>query len=466
MSGSHGDTPNEWVTRSAPAALSENMFTTLNGAYPTTGRCPLISVRANMCTEGAGTAPPRLGRPLDVRIEERGRPAMPRLLEFDPVTGQVGRPLSGPPRFNEVYDPSSPLDMESHEETQGMLSDWLYPETNIVDRALDRIIADELDDIYCRDASILKTNDYQEMVNMFYWGRDQEPELRAQVFVELLEKLFPDRRVGVDDHSASELDEADVAPASPTRTEEALLGDNYEPASPVSQSDLQNAFSPSRSSLFGSPGHLRLARGETFVDTSEDTRNASQCEPGPALAHPDGICETSDSSTHECNVATSGAVFGNHGINCSGGVASSITAATAKGPVTAGMECSRGKCIATPTEKWKSNNENPADDCIRGATTLPLSATIANDQCSTGHTSSLRSDMWTASQEHTVPPTETTRLFNGESTVSFRTDLEHGAGGRQFTSNGRLIVVMCSLGFGIVGCFVLVSQVSALSLIS
>jgi hypothetical protein len=418
-----------------------------------------------MCTEGAGTAPPRLGRPPVVRIEERGRPAMPRLLEFDPVTGQIGRPLSGPPRFNEVYDPSSPLDMESHEEAQGMLSDWLYPETNIVDRALERIIADELDDIYCRDASTLKTGDYQEMVNMFYWGRDQEPELRAQVFVELVEKLFADRRVGVDDHSASELDEADVAPSSPTRSEEALLGDNYEPASPVSQSDLQRAFSPSRSSLFGSPSHPRLAR-ETFVDTSEDTRNASQCEPGPALAHPDGMSETSGSSTHEPNVPRRDTVETSN----SGGVAGAITAATAKGPVTAGMECSRGKCIATPTEKWKSNNENPANDCIRGAITLPLSATIATDQCSTGHTSSLRSGMWTASQEHTVPPTETTRLFNGESTVSFRTDLEHGVGGRQFTSNmwmrGSLLVVMCSLGFGIVVCFVLVSQVSALSLIS
>jgi hypothetical protein len=228
-----------------------------------------------MCTEGADTAPTRLGGPPVLRIEERGLPPMPRLLEFDPVTGKIGRPLPGPPRFNEVYDPSSPLHMETHEEAQGMLSDWLYAETNYIDRALDRIIADELDDIYRRNASTLKTGEYQEMVNKFYWARDEDPEVRAQVFGELLDELFAGRRVGVDDHSAHELDEADVALASPTRSEEALLGDNYEPASPVSQSGLQHAFSPSNPSLFGSPEHRRLARGDILVATTETTRNAS-----------------------------------------------------------------------------------------------------------------------------------------------------------------------------------------------
>jgi hypothetical protein len=100
------------------------------------------------------------------------------------------------------------------------------------------------------------------------WGRDQNPDRRAQVFGELLDKLFAGRRIGVEHDTAWELHKADVEPSSPAGSEEALRGANYEPASPVSEGGLHHSFNLSHSSLFGSPYHLTLAEGETFVDTT------------------------------------------------------------------------------------------------------------------------------------------------------------------------------------------------------
>jgi hypothetical protein len=121
------------------------------------------------------------------------------------------------------------------------------------------------------------------------WGRDQNPERRAQVFGELLDKLFAGRKIEVEHDTAWELHKADVEPSAPARSEEALRGANHEPASPVSEDGLHHAFSSSHSSFFGSPYHLPLAEGETCVDTTENTRKASEYETGRVLAHPEGI---------------------------------------------------------------------------------------------------------------------------------------------------------------------------------
>jgi hypothetical protein len=136
------------------------------------------------------------------------------------------------------------------------------------------------------------------------------------VFGELLDKLFADRRIGVEHDTAWELHKADVEPSTPARSEEALRGANYESASPVSENGLHHAFSSSHSSFFGSPYHLPLAEGETFVDTTENTRKASEYETGRVLAHPEGIPKTSEGCTNELKVATKAAVFHNHDGNC------------------------------------------------------------------------------------------------------------------------------------------------------